>query len=93
MRKLRLTAIDAFFQQNAKKLETESMKTGKKYNSQLVEQKKLDFFIEQIPSEIDQFKELIKCKICKGKHKENFQINRIDFSYKIGKLKDLLNKL
>ena len=71
----------------------EYMRTGKNYNPQLVEQKKLGFCIDQIPSEIDQFKEFIKLKICRGNHNESFKINRIDFSYKIGKLKELQDKL
>ena len=71
----------------------ECTRTGKKYVPELVEQKKIGFFIDQIPSEIDQFKEFIKCKICKGNYNENFKINRIDFSYKIGELKKLQDKL
>ena len=69
------------------------MKTGKNYNADLYEKKKLGFKVDDIGSEIDQFKEFIKQKICKGNFNEDFKINRIDFSYKIGKLKEIQIKL
>ena len=68
-------------------------KTGKNYNADLFEKKKLGFKVDEISSEIDQFKEFIKQKICKGNYNEDFKINRIDFSYKIGKLKEIQLKL
>ena len=68
-------------------------KTGQNYNPNLVEFKKLGFFLDKVPSEIDQFKLFIKIKICKGRHNEDFNICKIDFSYKIEKLKKLQDKL
>ena len=68
-------------------------KTGKTYNPDLFEKKKLGFKVNDIGSEIDQFKEFVKQKICKGNFNEDFKINRIDFSYKIGELKKLQDKL
>lgn len=67
--------------------------TGKTYNPDLFEKKKLGFKVNDIGSEIDQFKEFVKQKICKGTYSEDFKVNRIDFSYKIGELKKLQEKL
>ena len=67
--------------------------SGKTYNPDLFEKKKLGFKVNDIGSEIDQFKEFVKQKICKGNFNEDFKINRIDFSYKIGELKKLQDKL
>ena len=75
---------------NIKKVIEEKRRTGQNYE---VEQRQLGFSIDQIPSEIEQFKEFFKCKICKGNNNESFYINRIDFSYKIEKLKKLQDKL
>ncbi len=71
----------------------ECNRTGKQYIPDLYEKKKIGFRIDQINSEIDQFKEFIRKKICKGNFNEDFKINRIDLSYKIEKLTKLQDKL
>ena len=71
----------------------ECNQTGKNYNPDSFEREKLGFRVNDIGSEIDQFKEFVKQKICKGNYDEDFKINRIDFSYKIGELKKLQDKL
>ena len=71
----------------------ECNRTGKQYIPDLYEKKQLGFRIDEINSEIEQFKEFIKKKICKGSFNEDFKINRIDLSYKLGDLKKLQDKL
>ena len=71
----------------------ECMRTGKQYIPDLYEKRKLGFRVDEINSEIDQFKEFIKNKVCQGTFNERFKINRIDLSYKIGELKKLQDKL
>ena len=43
-------------------------------------------------SELDQFKDFLKNNVCKGNYDENFNINRIDFCYKLEKLAKLQKK-